>query len=260
MNYFGPKETEVISRLSYEKVTVITKEQFEELFKRSGSNNKIISQLKKKGVFKSISRGIYYFSPLESGPVGTQINEFLIPPLLFPKENYYIGYSNMYNFYGFTTQIFQTIFVLNTSLQRERIICGVPFKLLKISPKRMYGLNKIKIKNTEIIVSDRERTIVDLFYFPDSVGGIKKAFGILEKQISENKLDVKKMIDYIRQFPNVSVKKRMGYFLEKCNVSEKLLKSLKDGINNSSLTTLYGSKSRKGEINKEWKVIIDASS
>lgn len=30
--YFGPKETEVISRLSYEKVTLITKEQFDKLF------------------------------------------------------------------------------------------------------------------------------------------------------------------------------------------------------------------------------------
>ena len=48
--YFGPKETEVISRLSYEKVTLITKEQFDKLL-GIFLTRQIIYQLKKKGVF-----------------------------------------------------------------------------------------------------------------------------------------------------------------------------------------------------------------
>jgi len=135
----GPKETEVIARLSYEKITVITKEQFDRLFGESVLVRQIIYQLKKKGILKPITKGVYYYSPLEAGPAGARINEFLIPPILFPKGSYYVGYSNMYNYYGFTDQIFQTFYVLNTSRQRERTICGIPFKLVKISPKKEIG-------------------------------------------------------------------------------------------------------------------------
>ncbi|MFH0940360.1 MAG: hypothetical protein V1840_00705, partial [Candidatus Omnitrophota bacterium] len=115
--YFGPKETEVISRLSYEKVTIITKEQFDKLVGQSLLTRQIIYQLKKKGILKPIIKGIYYYSPLESGPAGSRVNEFLIPSVLFPKGNYYVGYSTMYNYYGLTEQIFQTFYILNTSLQ-----------------------------------------------------------------------------------------------------------------------------------------------
>lgn len=82
----GPKETEVIARLSYEKVNIITKKQFDKLFGESVLTRQIIYQLKKKGILKPITRGIYYYSPLESGPAGSRINEFLIPPVLFPQK------------------------------------------------------------------------------------------------------------------------------------------------------------------------------
>ena len=255
----GPKQTEVVARLSYEKTTVITKEQLEKLFGDSVLVRQIIYQLKKKGILKPITRGVYYYSPLEAGPAGARINEFLIPPILFPRGNYYVGYSNMYNYYGFTDQIFQTFYVINTSRQSERIICGTPFKLVKISPNRMYGLENIKISGSQIIVSDRERTLVDLIYFPDPVGGLKKAFEILEKEASSGKSDIKKLIKYTVSFPAISVRKRIGFVLDKCGISEKILAPLEKTVKNTSLITLCGSKSRKGTIDNKWKVIIDAS-
>ncbi len=80
----GPKETEVVARLSYEKTTVITKEQLEKLFGKLVLVRQIIYQFKKKGILKPITKGVYYYSPLEAGPAGARINEFLIPPILFP--------------------------------------------------------------------------------------------------------------------------------------------------------------------------------
>jgi predicted transcriptional regulator of viral defense system len=257
--YLGPKETEVISRLSYDKITIINRKQFDRLFGQSVLTRQIIYQLKKKGILKPITKGIYYYSPLESGPAGRRINEFLIPSVLFPSGNYYVGYSTMYNYYGLTDQIFQTFYVLNTSLQKERIICGTPFKLLKISPKRMYGLEKAKIRESEIIVSDRERTLVDLIYFSDPVGGLKKAFEILKVQITTNKANVKKLIKYAVLFPSVSTRKRIGFILEQCRVNNSLFAPLIKCVKNASLTPLYSSKSRKGSINNKWRIILNDS-
>lgn len=254
--YFGPKETEVIARLSYEKVTIITKEQFDNFFSFDPAlKNQLIFRLKKKGVLAPIKKGVYIFSPLEAGPAGRNVNEFQIPSTLFPKGNYYVGYSVMYNYYGFTDQIFQTMYLLNTSMQREKVIGDIRFKLIKISPRRMYGLEKIRINNARVIVSNRERTLVDLIYFYKPVGGLKRALEILKEQVINKKIDVKKFIKYSSQFPSISTRKRIGLILDKCGLESKELKPLIKSIENTSLVTLYNTKSRKGTINKKWRII-----
>jgi predicted transcriptional regulator of viral defense system len=150
------------------------------------------------------------------------------------------------------------MYILNTSFQGDRVIENILFKMIKISPKRMYGLEKIKIRNIDVIVSDREKTLVDLIYLPQSVGGLKVAFEILKEQIKDTRVDVEKLVKYALKFPSVSTRKRIGYVLEQAGLKDQELKSLLNGIKRSSLITLYPSKSRKGKINKKWMVIENA--
>jgi predicted transcriptional regulator of viral defense system len=258
--YLSPRETEVIARLSYEKATLVTQQQFDQYFKFPKSiRGKVIFRLKKKGILNTVKKGVYFYSPLESGPAGSNINEFLVPPVFFPRGNYYIGFSTMYNYYGFTDQIFQIMYILNTSLQREKTIGGMQFKMIKVSKTRMYGIEKIATQDTEVSVSDRERTMVDLIYFPEPVGGLKKAFEILKEQSRTNKTDITKLIRYTVRFPNPSLRKRIGFVLEQAGVKDKELEPLLKSIKKSSLVTLYPPKSRAGRINKKWKVIENAS-
>lgn len=256
MQYINPREREVVARLAYEKVSIITKEQFDKYFNfPKRAKEKTLFRLKKKGILTAIKRGVYFYSPLESGPAGSSINEFLVPSVFFPKGNYYIGYSTMYNYYGFTDQIFQTMYVLNTSVQREKIIGNMRFKMIKISARRMYGFEKIKIRDTEVIVSDKERTLVDMLYFSGPVGGLKRAFDILKEQAKDREIDVSKLIKYAVGFPNISNRKRIGFALEQAGLSDKMLESLLKRVEKTSLVPLYPSKSRKGKINRKWMVI-----
>ncbi len=258
--YLGPKETEVIARLSYEKVSIITIKQFDDFFNFSPElRYQIIFRLRKKGILTNIKKGVYIFSPLESGPAGRNINEFLIASVLFPDGNYYIGYSTMYNYYGFTEQIYQTMFILNTTMQREKVISGLQFKIIKVSDKRMYGLEKIKANNAEVIISDKERTLVDLIYFPNPVGGLKKSFEIVKNQISNKKTDIRKFIKYASIFPSVSTRKRIGFIIDSCGLNSRKLAPLWKSIKGTSLITLYNTKSRKGRINKKWGIIENAA-
>lgn len=258
--YLSPRETEVIARLAYEKASVVTKEQFDRYFKLPRrAREKIFFRLNRQGILKKIKKGVYLYSPLESGPAGSNINEFLIPQVFFPKGNYYIGYSTMYNYYGFTDQLFQIMCILNTALQKEKAIGNMRFKMIKISPKRMYGLEKIRIKDVDVIVSDRERTLVDLIYFPGSVGGMKKAFEILVEQVKSGKIDTAKLIKYALKFPDAVIAKRIGFILEKAGLSGRKIAPLLKAAKKTSLINLYPSKSRKGKINKKWMLIENAS-
>ncbi len=259
MQYISPREREVIARLAYEKASLITQEQFNKYFRFPRRvREKILFRLKKKGILTTIKRGVYFYSPLESGPAGSSINEFLVPPVFFPKGNYYIGYSTMYNYYGFTDQIFQTMYILNTSLQRAKTIGNVRYKMVKIPAKRMFGLENIKIEDTDVIVSDRERTLVDLIYFPGPIGGLKRAFSILKEQAKDGKTDINRLIKYSVKFPNISIKKRIGFALEQAGLKGKTLEPLFKKVRKTSLITLYPSKSRRGRINKKWMVIENA--
>ncbi len=260
MQYLNPREQEVISRLSYEKVTVITQEEFDKLFGYLKSiRAKTLYRLSKKGILKKIKNGVYLYSPLEAGPAGSNINEFLIPPLFFPKKNYYIGYSTMYNYYGFTDQLFQTMYILNTSTQKEKVVSNMRFKMIKIAPKRLYGFETIKIKDTDVIVSDREKTLIDLFYFSEPVGGLKKAFEILKSDVMGKKTDIARLIKYAVKSSNTALIKRIGIALEECRVSDGMLSPLLKAVKKTSLINIYPSQSRKGSINKKWMVIENAS-
>ncbi|MBI5554224.1 MAG: hypothetical protein HY920_00010 [Elusimicrobia bacterium] len=259
--YLGPKETEVIARLSYEKATIVTAGQLDEYFNfPPAERTQIIFRLKRKGILSAIKKGLYIFSPMESGPAGRNINEFLIVSALFPQNDYYVGYSSMYNYYGFIDQLYQTIFILNTTIQREKTIGSIRFKMIKVPVNRMYGLEKIQIGDAEVMVSDRERTLVDVVFYPDPVGGLKKALDVIRDQISSQKINQQKFIRYASIFPSISTRKRIGLTLDKCGVTDQELSPLLESLQGSSLTTLYKATSRKGRVNRKWGLIENAAS
>ena len=250
----GQKEAEIVGRLSYEEKDIVTAKELDSYLPVDFKyRNKLVYNLKKKRILIPIKNGVYIFVPLDSVPTGRRISEFLIPSVFFPKNDYYIGYSTMFNYYNFTDQQFQTVFILNPRISRIRIIAGLSFKFTKISPDKMYGLEKIKIKGREIIVSSKERTLVDLIYYNKPAGGIYAAAAILERFIKEGKCDIEKLIKFALRFPVVKTRKLIGMSLEKAGLSETLLKPLEKSVKNSSLISF--SNNRKGKINEKWRVI-----
>lgn len=254
----GPIETNIVARLTYEKKTVVTVEDLDRLFNLPPEDRKqVVFRLKRKKIFSPIKRGAYAFSPLESGPEGTGVDELLIPPLFFPKKNYYIGYSTMFNYFGLTEQLFQTVYVLNTSKRMERIICGISYKFIRIPENRMYGFETIKVKDTDVIISSKERTLIDLLYFNKPVGGIGSAVGIFSQVVKEQKCDIKKVVEYSARFPNITTRKRIGIILEKLGISDTALRPLVQSVKETAISSLTGT--RKGKLIKKWKVIVNDS-
>lgn len=254
----GPIETNIVARLTYEKKAIVTAEDFDRLFNLSPNNRKqVVFRLKKKKILTPIKRGVYAFSPLEAGPEGTGVDELLIPPLFFPKKNYYIGYSTMFNYYGFTEQLFQTVYVLNTTKRMERIICGLSYKFIRIPQNRMYGIKKIKVKNVEVNISSKERALIDLLYFNKPVGGITSAVEIFTEIVKNNKCDIKKLVEYAASFPNITTRKRIGLILEGVGIARNILRPLVKSVEKTAVSSFDGT--RRGTLNKKWRVIISDS-
>ena len=251
-------EAEIIARLSYEEKDIVTAKELDSYLPSDFQyRRKLVYSLKKKRVLIPIKNGVYIFVPLDAIPTGRRVSEFFIPSTFFPKNDYYIGYSTMFNYYNFTDQQFQTIHVFNPRISKARTIAGLFFKFIKISPKKMYGLEKIIIKGKEVIVSSKERTLIDLVYYNKSVGGMNEAIDILKRFIEEGKCDVKKLINFSVRFPEIKTRKRIGLALEKIGVSEFFLKPLAKSVEKTSLISFLDN--RRGKINKKWRAIIDDS-
>lgn len=249
------KEAEIVARLSYEEKDIVTAQELDTYLPSDFQyRRKLVYSLRKKGILIPIKSGVYIFVPLDAVPTGRRVSELIIPPVFFPKNDYYIGYSTMFNYYNFTDQQFQTVYVLNTRISGARTIAGLSFKFTKISPDKMYGLEKIRIKDKEVIVSSKERTLVDLIYYNKPVGGIDEAATILERFVKEKKCDIKKLTEFAVQFPVIKTRKRIGVSLEKIGISETLLKSLEKSVKGTSLISF--SSSRKGKINERWRAIV----
>ena len=256
MSSLSKTEVEIVSRLTYEgKDTVTAKELGSYLPADFPYRNQLVYSLKKKRVLIPIKSGVYIFVPLEAVPTGRRVSEFIIPAVFFPKNDYYIGYSTMFNYYNFTDQQFQTVYVLNPRISRERIIAGVSFRFIKITPERMYGQETINIKGKDVIVSSKERTLVDLIDYNKPVGGIEGAAGILKRFVEEKKCDIKKLIDYAVRFPKIKTRKRIGLILESAGVGDASLKPLEKSVKKTSLISFTDN--RKGTINEKWRAIVN---
>lgn len=245
----------LISRSEFERRKLINTEFAREIFGDFKKAANVLDRLTRKGRLIQIERGKYILVPIKAPNQLWSPNEFVVAGLWMEKTPYYIGYFTMYNYWGFTEQVPQTIFILNTSKSRTKIINNIRYKAIKINPKKYYGIKKIKIEEETIYISDKERTLVDFIYNPIS------SFNNLNQVLIENiqKIDKEKFIKYLILFPVTSVRKRAGYLLEQIGFSEVSLNRLKESIKMDKTYIVLdpASKSRKGKTNKDWKIIVN---
>ena len=248
-------EVYLISRAEFEKQKLITTQFAQKLFPDKNKASRVLVFLTQKGRLIRIEKGKYILVPIKAPNQQWMPSEFVVADLWMGDAPYYIGYFTMYNYWGFTEQIPRTIFVLNTAKSCKKEINGIRYEAVKIDPKKYYGIEKIKVEDQDVCVSDRERTLVDFAYNP--LGSMRNFELALQDNLKS--IDIDKFIQYLKKFPVVSVRKRAGFLLEKLACQNKVLEPLRKSIGEKRVLVLLDpySQVRKGKINKEWKIIVN---
>jgi predicted transcriptional regulator of viral defense system len=119
----------------------------------------------------------------------------------------------------------------------------------------MYGIKKIKIDEEYVLISDKERSLVDFISNP--IGSWGNVQEVVNEEIE--KIDMKKFLRYLIKFPVIAVRKRAGLMLERSGVSLEELSRLKSSIGGKNSYTPFNPfiKSRRGSVNQDWKVILN---
>ena len=243
------KEIELITRLEFEGKDIYTREDIVSFCIDRQKAAYLIKKLLVKNRIRKIIKNIYLFIPMKAPGGVWSGNEYLIAKALTRGACYYIGYSAVFNSYGFTDQVAQLMHVINDKYSMRKNVFGIRYKLIKVLPNRLYGLETRKIKNENVVFPKKERAVIDTFDFYD----VQKSYNILKEQIS--KLNMPLFIEYLAQYPVQKVRRRIGYFLEKLGVSEKLLKKI--DVGQKGYSSLYDTGSNKGKIDKRWRLIIN---
>jgi len=246
------KESYLLSYLAENRKSIFVLRDVVEVLDCSYENAKVIvERLAKKKWIVRIIKGKYLIVPLSAGVKGEYTeHEFIIASLFKPC---YIAYWTALNYYGFTEQVPNKIFVAIRKRMKDREILGTKFKFVCISEKKFFGFNDISISNASVRISDKEKTIVDCLDKPKYCGGIEeitKAIFFAKEEINFGKLT-----DYAIKMGNNAVIKRLGFILNFLGLNSK---NLENKISDS-YSILDPTKEKTGKYDSKWKILVNVN-
>jgi len=227
---FSVKEAQEISNLSPDSLKVL------------------LYRMEKEGWIERIEKGKYLIIPLGAEKGRYTINEFVIGYEIV--KNSAIAYWSALNYYGFTEQIPSTVFIQTTSRKKEPKIeiFGVRYRIVRITEKKFFALQKIWIDDAEIWITDPEKTVADCLDKPQYCGGIVEVAKALQ---NEEEIDLDKVIEYAIRMENSAILKRLGSLCDRLAIPVKIPQDyLAKGY-----PLLDPSIHRKGKANRRWKII-----
>lgn len=226
--------------------------------------NKILSELAKHGLVIRLRRGLYAFV----GLVGEHayLPSFAIATYLIQPSA--ISHWSALQYHGLTDQVPQLVTastpnkVVTPSMRIKSVrhvhkkhiweIRGIGYEYITIQKQQFFGIEKIWIdENFQIPITDKERTLLDVFIYAKMFGGMGEVLGILEGALPN--IDINKLINYAIQYNKQSVIKRLGWVLEYLGVASKLLAPLLK-VQMNYYCRLDPSRPAKGPCNVRWMI------
>jgi predicted transcriptional regulator of viral defense system len=212
------------------------------------SVQKVLYRLQQRGAIERIEKGKYLIIPLGAEKGKYTLHEFVIGSLLV--EPYSIAYWSALNYYGLTEQIPTTVFIQTISrrFNYNPEVFGVQYKITKVKKEKVFGIRKEWIEETQINITDKEKTIIDCLDKPQYAGGIIE----VAKALKNSKFDRKKLQSYAQCIGNSGVIRRLGYLCELLNLKIKLPK-----LNTRNYLFLDPTMPDKGPKSAKWRLIVN---
>jgi predicted transcriptional regulator of viral defense system len=91
-------------------------------------------------------------------------------------------------------------------------LLGMRFELVFVKPERMFGAELLGEPGLRIRITDRERTLVDMFDRSDLCGGVPSAAAVLKQAWAE--LDLDRLTAHLERFAGGTAPRRLGYLAE----------------------------------------------
>lgn len=203
--------------------------------------------MQKEGWISRLKRGLYALSS-ESG-LGPAPHEFEIAMALVQPSA--ISHWTALHYHQLTQQIPNKIFALiPTGTAIARSLPKDRYHYVQIKPEYYFGIEKIWLEQSQIQMTDKERTLLDGLHSPQYCGDFQEVLYAF-KMANEN-VNLDKLIDYSLLLDD-AISKRLGWVLEALGHNDTQLTRLLDR-SIKGYRKLDPSQPLQGPCNKKWKI------
>ena len=222
-------------------------------------SSQLLAYWARKGWLTRIRRGLYAVVPLGAvKPEARKEDPWIVAMSVFSPC--YIGGWSACEHWDFTDQIFNDIVVFSIKRPKRStmIIQGTKFIVKKIDEKMMFGLKPVWRGRVKVMVSDPEKTIVDLLTDPSIGGGIRNIAEMLGAYLEGEKKDFNTLMNYIGKHKNRTIYKRLGYILEYLNYHDvNLIEKCRQRIS-PGYSKLDPNLPSQGKLSRRWMLRINS--
>lgn len=224
---------------------------------------KLLSRLSRAKMIARVRRGLYLApKKLPSWGKWSPDMALAINTLMRDKGGrYQICGPNMFNEYGFSTQVPVLVYAYNDKISGSKKIGSIYLELIKVSPERLGDTEDVRWRSGEIAVySSRVRTLVDAVYDWDRFGYLTRVYRWIRRDLREEQITAEALVECALRYGNIATIRRIGVLLETLGVDDKLLEKLEERLKPTTATIPWlpgPGEPKHGKLNKRWGVVIN---
>lgn len=220
---------------------------------------KAAATLVRKGVLDRVGRGIYAVRPFRAISGAWMQSALVAVSLLLTDQSYYVGGPAALSLHRLTQQVYGSIvdvFIEGHRRARELSNAEIVFHQVFNRDAFDFGLSVVRIEGAEVVVSDPERTLLDLLDSPSLAGGWSAAYSAIREALP--RVDLARLVSYGARSPKSSTRQRLGVILERACVDLALLEPLATTVAmTASVPAMIPGESRIGRIHPTWRVVLN---
>jgi predicted transcriptional regulator of viral defense system len=176
------------------------------------------------------------------------------------KGRYQISGPNAFNYYGFSEQIPNRVYVYNNRIYGDRKIGSRQFSFIKTDDSRLGDTIVLKTgTGSKGIMVSKARALLDGVYDWSRFNTIPKAYQWIIEEVKKDKTFAKDLVKMAVKYGNQGTRRRLGYLLENLGISRDVVNRLRRELRVSkSLFLWVPNRSATGPVNYDWGLIINA--
>jgi predicted transcriptional regulator of viral defense system len=217
-----------------------------------------LRQLMKSRHIVKVRRGLYEVVPMEQvGKEKAAADKFLLARKI--TSSYCLAYHSALEIHGVAnTAIFNVVVLASPNQFRSFEYEGVRYRW--IPRQDLTGTQRTIWASAQVIVTDRERTILDCIDRIDLAGGFEEAFKSLS---SMRNVNFGRLYEYAMAYRKKIILHKLGFFLSRqpirdsWHVNDELLAIIRSNL--SSKIYYFLARKGAGRLVKEWNLVVPSN-
>ncbi len=215
----------------------------------------LLNNMHKKGALDKVKANLYVRIP---GHIVHDRGEFAEDPILIAKHlarPYFFSYYTALHIHGLAQQYSRQFYLSTTRVAPCVSYHGSEIRPVVVKKARFFGFEKKTYGKEEVVVSDLERTILDVLNRPEYAGGYEE---ILRCFLDMEKVDWDRLLAYAGKMRESILYNRLGFVFELLKDSVKTPSSFLSAVEKRlSEHKYYFERGRKGRLVNRWRLIVD---